>query len=71
MGNTFSSKKCHKCKLCIGDYDIDYLLLFIGKGKYNGLYFCPTCLHELLTINLGNINTESKVISNYSFEDLG
>ena len=51
MGNTFSSKKCHKCKLCIGDYDIDYLLL--------------------LTINLGNINTESKVISNYSFEDLG
>jgi hypothetical protein len=69
MGNTFSNRKCCKCLLKIGDYNTDYLCLLIGKGKYNGLYYCPQCLYQKLEVNFSN--TKNKYIyNNYTFDNL-
>ena len=52
MGNIIIyNKKCKECNLKIGDYDTNYLCLVIGKGKYNGLYYCPICFYNLIKKN--------------------
>lgn len=78
MGCCFScnSHSCINCERFLGDYDVDYMCLLIGKGKYNNKYFCANCFYERIKnkmnktdenyININNYNT----INNNRFKNL-
>tara|TARA_B100001123_G_C15013951_1_gene908705 strand:- start:568 stop:807 length:240 start_codon:yes stop_codon:yes gene_type:complete len=78
MGNNLSlTKKCINCERKYGDYGIDYMCYFIGKGKYDGKYMCFNCLNDKLINKIKNSDNNNLIIdydnflaNNNTFKDL-